>query len=187
MQHLLDAFGQYAPIGDAARADLARMLVREELPKGTVLLADGQVCNRLYWLEKGMARGYYLRDGKDITSGFAFEGEMVLAMHSFFTRKPTVKSLELIEDSILYSIGHEDLTFLYKKYPEINTIGRFLYEKYCVALEERSFALQFLPAKERYEHLVARHPQVLQRARLGHIASLLGISPETLSRIRGKR
>jgi hypothetical protein len=75
---------------------------------------------------------------------------------------------------------------MYKKYPELNYLGRLLTEKYYLDLMERTYCLQFQSAKESYEHLIQTHPQLIKRASLGHIASYLGISQETLSRIRAK-
>jgi hypothetical protein len=83
------------------------MLVREELPKGTVLLEADRVCHRLYILERGMARSFYLQDGRDITAWFAFEGEVALSMYSFATRKPAFETIELPENSVLYSLEYE--------------------------------------------------------------------------------
>ncbi|MDX2282776.1 MAG: Crp/Fnr family transcriptional regulator [Bacteroidia bacterium] len=187
MKPFFDAFRQYAPIGEAAQADLIRMVAHESVPKGTVLLQAGQVCSRLYLLEAGMARGYYLHDGKELTSWFAFEGDVMLSMHSFTTRRPAFETIEILENSSLYSIEYEHLQYLYAHHAEISTIGRLLSEKYYVELEEHTLALQVMPAKARYERLLAQQPQVLQRAQLSHIASYLGMSQETLSRIRGKR
>jgi len=87
----------------------------------------------------------------------------------------------------LYVITYEDLDAIYRKHPEFNYVGRLLTEKYYVDLMERTLCLQFQSAKENYEQLVLNRPHILQRVTLGHIASYLGISQETLSRIRTKK
>ena len=103
------------------------------------------------------------------------------------SRKPGFENIEAIENSILYVITYDDLNNLYHNHPEFNYVGRLLTEKYYIDLMERTLCLQFQSAKESYDQLVKCQPYILQRASLGHIASYLGISQETLSRIRTKK
>ena len=126
-----------------------------------------------------------MQDGKEITTWFASENDAVTSMYSFITQKPSYETIEVLEDCILYEINYENVQLLLKKYPEFNLIGRLLTEKYYIKLEERTMSLQFQSATERYLKLL-QQPQLLQKASLGMIASYLGISQETLSRIRKK-
>ena len=89
--------------------------------------------------------------------------------------------------SILYCISYEQLLTLYNTHPELNLVGRLLTEKYCLELEVRTQSLQLHSSEERYRHLEDHQPALLQKASLGQIASYLGISQETLSRIRSKK
>lgn len=89
-----------------------------------------------------------------------------------------------LEDSEVYSISVEDLNQLYKTHPELNLIGRKIAEELCEILEERITSLHIESAEERYQSLIKMHPEILQRVSLGQIASHLGITQETLSRIR---
>lgn len=107
-------------------------------------------------------------------------------MYSFISQKPSFEIIEVMENSILYCIDYEQLQNLYKTYPDLNRIGRLLSEKYYIELEERVLSLQFKTAEERYRHIVENKPALLQKASLGQISSYLGISQETLSRIRRK-
>ena len=108
-------------------------------------------------------------------------------MYAFIAQKPGYEGIELLESCVLYSISYAQLQTLYRKYPALNLAGRLLTERYYLELEERTRSLQFQTATERYALLLAQQPGLLQRASLGHIASYLGISQETLSRIRGKQ
>ena len=146
----------------------------------------GDVCQHIYFMKKGFARGFFNQDGKDITLWFAVENDIATSLYSIVTQKPSFENIEILENSILYAISHDNLQHLYHQYPEFNLIGRRFVEKYYVELMARTMSLQFQTAKERYQQLLTHQPQLLQRASLGYIASYLGISQETLSRIRAK-
>jgi len=184
MHFIIEILKPFGTISEQAKMLLAEVVVRRELPKGTLLLEQGKTCKYLNFMEIGFARAFYYQDGKEITSWFAFENDIVASMYSFTTQKPSYENIEIIEDSVLHSIYFDNLQQLYNMYPEFNLIGRLLIEKYFVELEERIFSLQMKSAKERYNEIVKKHPEFLKRASLGHIASYLGISQETLSRIR---
>lgn len=115
------------------------------------------------------------------------EGEFIISVYSFFSRRPSFENIEVLEDCIVQSINWDQLQAIYKQYPEFNLTGRIITEQYYIQSEERSIQLQTLSGKERYEKLLREYPGILQKASLGHIASYLGIKQETLSRIRGHK
>jgi CRP-like cAMP-binding protein len=156
------------------------------LPKNEYLLNEGQVCRYLYFLEKGALRGFYNLEGKEITHWFGFENDFVTSFHSFITCQSAVENIQLIESSILWAISKERLTGLFNRFHEIETLVRIIYEKYYIRLEERYVNAQFKTAKELYENMLQQTPHILERVPLGYIASYLGISQETLSRIRSR-
>lgn len=137
-------------------------------------------------MEHGALRGFYNLDGKEITHWFGFENDFVTSFHSFITTEPAVENIQLLEGSILWAISKETLTGLFNRYNEIDRLVRIVYEKYYIRLEERFVNAQFKTAGERYENLLQQTPHILERVPLGHIASYLGISQETLSRIRSR-
>jgi CRP-like cAMP-binding protein len=140
----------------------------------------------LYFLQQGALRGSYLLEGKEVTHWFAFENDFVTSFHSFITSAPSVETIQLLEGSVLWSISKEQLTQLMNQYHEVERLVRIAYETYYIRLEERFVNAQFKTASERYQALLQQSPHILERVPLGHIASYLGISQETLSRIRGK-
>ncbi|NOY36910.1 MAG: Crp/Fnr family transcriptional regulator [Chlorobi bacterium] len=184
MYFIMETLKRFGTISEQARIVLAEVITKRSLPKGTLLLEQGKTCKYLNFMESGFARAYYYREGKEITSWFAFENDIVASMYSFTAQKPSYENIEIMENCVLHSIHFDQLQQLYKEYPEFNLIGRLLIEKYFVELEERIFSLQIQSAKERYKEILNNHPELLKRASLGHIASYLGISQETLSRIR---
>ena len=141
----------------------------------------------MYFLESGAIRGYYNLEGKEITHWFSFAPDFVTSFHSFITQQPAVESIQLLEGSVLWSISKENVDRLMKNYHEIERLVRIAYENYYIRLEERFVNAQFKTAAERYQNLLQQTPHILERVPLGYIASYLGISQETLSRIRGRR
>lgn len=189
--HHMKSFTQYLydvhRLGKESEQHLFACLRKEERKKGEFLTEQDQVCHRLYFVEQGCLRGYYLKDGKEITHWFAFEMDFVTSFYSFITKKPAVENIQMLEDSILYSITKDDLDKLCDQFTDIAKLLRYSYETYYLKLEEKYINHQFKSASERYEALLDTKPHFLQRIPLGYIASFLGISKETLSRIRAKR
>ena len=154
--------------------------------RGKYLIHHSRICRQMYFLEKGAIRGFYNLDGKEITHWFGFENDFVTSFHSFITGEPAVENIQLIEGSILWTISKDTLNELLNKHHEVERLVRIAYEKYYIRLEERFVNAQFKTATERYENLLQHTPYILERVPLGFIASYLGISQETLSRIRSK-
>ena len=157
------------------------------LGKNEHLLTEGKTCRHLYFLEKGALRGYYSLEGKEMTHWFSFAPDFVTSFHSFITGKPAVESIQLMEGSVLWSISKEAAMKLMNQHHEIERLVRIVYENYYIRLEERFVNAQFKTAAERYQQLLQQAPHMLERVPLGYIASYLGITQETLSRIRGRR
>jgi CRP-like cAMP-binding protein len=186
VEHLLNHINNYYSLSSEAKDALQNCFEKILLSKNEYLLMQGNICRHLYFLEKGALRGFYNLDGKEITHWFGFENDFVTSFHSFITREPAVENIQLLENSIVWSISKEQLTNLFNEHHEIERLVRIAYEKYYIRLEERYVNAQFKTAKELYENLLQQRPYILERVPLGYIASYLGISQETLSRIRSK-
>jgi len=154
------------------------------LAKNDFLVSHGKRCRHLYFLQQGALRGYYSLEGKEITHWFGFENDFVTSFHSFITGQPAVENIQLLQGSILWGISRENLDSLLDRFPEIERLVRIVYENYYIRLEERFINSQFKSAAERYQNLLQQAPHIVERVPLGYIASYLGISQETLSRIR---
>ncbi len=187
MEKLLLILGQLLTLSAELRLELISRISELKVKKGEILVSESKVCDRLFFIKKGFLRGFHYQNGKEITSWFGFENDFATATYSFVSQKMGYENVEVIENSILYFISYKDLNYIYRNYPEFNYIGRLLTEKYYLDLMERTLCLQFQTAKQRYEQLVETHPYILKRASLGHIASYLGVSQETLSRIRARK
>jgi CRP-like cAMP-binding protein len=141
------------------------------------------VAKNIYWVEQGAIRSYYLKNGNEITTWFTFENEFITSFYSFISNAPSHETIELLEDSILYGLTFQDLNALTEAFPPINQLYRRVLEINFIK-QEKKLAERFDTATEKYEDLIVNYPQILQRVPLGHIASYLGITQSTLSRIR---
>jgi len=186
LQQLLSHIAAYHRLSSDAENALLECFTKITAGKNEFLLMQGNVCRHLYFLEKGALRGFYNLDGKEITHWFGFEKDFVTSFHSFITGEPAVENIQLLEGCTIWAIAKETLTGLLDQHHDIERLVRIVYEKYYIRLEERFVNAQFKSATERYEELVQLSPHIIERVPLGCIASYLGISQETLSRIRSR-
>lgn len=186
MKQLLEHLKTFYHLSTEAQFALKDCFEEITLPKNEYLVKEHKICRHLYFLQQGALRGFYNLDGKEITHWFGFENDFVTSFHSFTTQQPAVENIQLIEGSILWAISKETLTGLFNRYHEIERLVRIAYEKYYIRLEERYVNAQFKTAAERYEGLLRNTPHLIERVPLGYISSYLGISQETLSRVRSR-
>jgi CRP-like cAMP-binding protein len=187
VEKLFHHLQNYHSISAEAREALEDCFKQVVLSKNDYLLTEGNICRHMYFLQQGALRGYYNLEGKEITHWFAFDNDFVTSFHSFITQEPAVENIQLLEGSVLWSVSRETLTGLFNRFHEIERLVRIIYEKYYIRLEERFVNAQFKTATERYENMLNQTPHILERVSLGQVASYLGISQETLSRIRGRK
>lgn len=183
---LIQTINQIAPLSEELEKCIISSLKEEKFHKRDLLLKEGQIARRIYFIQKGFCRAYYIKEDKEYTSWFMGEGDIMISVFSFFTRKPAVETIEVLEDSVLLSISWEQLQKLYTDFPDFNFIGRIITEQYYIKSEERAISLRTMSARDRYLSLIKTYPSILQKASLGQIASHLGMNLETLSRIRAK-
>jgi len=175
----------FVPFTDDELKDILTHFEIEQIPKNQVLIKEGQVCNKLYFVEQGLGRSYYLKkDGKEVTQWFFGVGDFMSSADSFFKQSPSFYYLEILEDSILYSISHEKLDLLLAKYHKMEKFIRLLSTEMFSKFVHKLNAIQFQTARERYDYMIADFPDIAHRVPLSHIASYLGMTQETLSRIR---
>lgn len=184
LNRLFDIYERIAPISTELKEYLNDTIKCVRLPKKHLLLVEGQVCRNIFFIDAGFVRAYYAKDGKEMTSWFSGAGEVVMSIKSFLKQTASAENIELLADSTLLALSYSQLQFAYQNFSEFNYIGRVLTERYFIISEERATVLRVFSARHRYEDLLKKHPEILQKASLGQIASHLGITQETLSRIR---
>ncbi|MCQ2232553.1 MAG: Crp/Fnr family transcriptional regulator [Paludibacteraceae bacterium] len=156
------------------------------LSKGEYLQIEGDVCKYWGYVSEGLVRMYYLNQEEEITSQLAHDGDMFLDYESYFNQSPSRNFIQMLEPSTLYLFPHLECEELRKNNREINLFFRKLTEKLFLLKKKRITDTIFKPAKVRYETLIAEKPNLVLRVPSIYIASYLGITPETLSRIKTK-
>ncbi|MEM1002117.1 MAG: Crp/Fnr family transcriptional regulator [Bacteroidota bacterium] len=153
--------------------------------KGKVFLEEGQKCNYFYFVLKGIVRLYYYDlDGHEITHLFSSENTMITAPFSYFKNEPNDLYLQALEDTELLIITLEQLNTIFKKIDYLGARIRDLYLEYILLFSRRVMSIHTKTAEQRYLKLMDSHPYLFQQAKLTHIASYLGITIQSLSRIR---
>ncbi|MBT29417.1 MAG: cAMP-binding protein [Thalassobius sp.] len=174
----------YAPLSSECQVELMSHVKLLEVKKNTVLVKEGQYSDKLFFIVKGCARAYYLNNGKDVTEWFAFENDFICAIQSFFQLIPSPHYIEVLDDTLLMEMSRESINSLSNNYHEFERLAKIIVTKTMLQLQERIIDMQFKSAKQKYEKINALRPDITQRVPLTHIASYLGITLETLSRIR---
>jgi CRP/FNR family transcriptional regulator, anaerobic regulatory protein len=186
--NFVEYINSFVPLPEIVADELLKKSRKEHFPKHYLLSKAGEVCENIYFIENGLVRWfYYNEEGKDITDSFGGENSFITAFDSFFQRKPSRYCIELLEDSTIYSMTYDDLEDSFDKFRELEKVSRLILIQILEQSLDKNSALQFHNAQERYEFITQKHPDLLQRVSLGHIASYLGITQETLSRIRAKK
>lgn len=171
------------PLPDAALGLLEGKCVPVPFEKGQALFSSGTTVPYLYFIAKGMVRAY---DDNEVTFWLGNEHSVVFCLNSYLHGSPGYESVEALEDTLTYRVGLEDLRSLYSTDLHWANWGRVLAEKEFYKTEKRFISRQWKSARERYEELLEEQPELLQRVPLGIIASYLGITQVSLSRIRAE-
>lgn len=184
MENFYTTIAQYTNLSEQSRRELDSCLKKLTFTKGHILIKPDTVCNYLYFIESGLTRTFYWKDDKEITDWISVENTFACSIISFITRQPDRRGIELLEDSVLYSLHFNELDKLCNKHHDIETFTRKLVSFGLVQLQQKIDDLHFTLAVDRYRILMHANPSLIQRVPLGMIASYLGITQETLSRIR---
>jgi CRP-like cAMP-binding protein len=165
--------------------DITNEFGHREFKKNALLLQAGRVSDDYLFLDSGFVRSFaYDTDGNDITTGFYASGQVVLEVASFFNRTPSQEYQQALTDCQGWSITHQQLNALFHARPEFREFGRSVLVRGYAALKSRMLAMITEPAALRYEHLLRDSPEILQHAPLKTVATYLGITDTSLSRIR---
>jgi CRP-like cAMP-binding protein len=169
------------------RDKFMELFQEKEIASKTTLLKEGEISNYMYFIKKGCLRLWFNNEGDDITFQFFFEDQGVSSFESFFERKPSLFTLESIEPATVVTLTRTGFDLLVSYYPELKD------EFYKILIQRMgNYAKLFLSRiknnpQERYQELLHEHPEILQRVAQHYIASYLGITPISLSRIKNRK
>lgn len=184
MQEFISVVETFSPLTEESR-DLLRMAgKRAELRKGDFLVKPDTHCRYFYFVESGLTRTFYYKDGKDITDWFSWEGTFAVSIISFLTGNPDRRGIEALEPTTILAFSREDLERICAERHDVERLVRHLVSFSAIQLQQKIDDAHFTTASERYTKLVEAHSGLLQRVPLGMVASYIGVTQETLSRIR---
>lgn len=183
-KQFLTYLGRISQLTPEAADSILNACTEVLIKKNQDLQSIGQTCKTIYFVQKGAARIYYYKDGKDVTEYFAFENDMIIRAESLFTGKPSHKAIQAIKETLFMAIPSTPLFKLFDFHPDIERLFRKIVERSYVDTIHRLESLQFHSAEERYLSLLEKSPKVVREIPLKFIASYLGITQVSLSRIR---
>ncbi|MEL6536856.1 MAG: Crp/Fnr family transcriptional regulator [Bacteroidota bacterium] len=175
---------QFFSFTDAQWANTLLFFERVEVPEHFLLLEEGKVCSHFYFLEQGLVRFFVWDDGVDRTKYFSLAPQLFTSTESFARQLPAQENIQTLEPCALWRISREQMDELYGRVPEWNTLIRKLLAEVAAATDEEMKVAKYEQARDRYQSLLTEAPELIQRVPLKHLATYLGIAPESLSRIR---
>ena len=183
MQKLIDYIETIVKLDTEAIQRLNELAVIESYAKNQHLLEAGQRCNKIWFLQSGMVRKYHINDGKEHTCWIHTEDDIFTSLKSYSQQIYSEEYIQACEDSVVIGISRENSKKL-ATIPQFLTFSNTLMERAFVNIDIHTKEFNLRDAKGKYEYLKTIEPEMVKKAKLGHIASILGISQETLSRIR---
>jgi CRP-like cAMP-binding protein len=176
----------YHPLSKECVDYLKKQTFECRLKKNELLHQSGTICPYVYFVVTGILRGYIIDNRKKVTTWITSENQLISSIRGFLLQQPTQENIEALEECHLLGFRHEDLEYVYEHFPEFNIVGRKIAEYYYTFAEDRAFICRLSRSIERYNYFMISNSHLVNRIPLTYIASYLGISLETLSRIRGR-
>jgi len=184
VSNLLHAIQSVITLSPKEAEVVSTLFKRKSYRKGAFFLEDGHVCKHAGFIEKGLIRYYINDDGVEKTYEFGQENNFVCNYESFLPQAPSTKVIQSLEDSIIWQISYADLQIFYQSVRDGERFGRLVIEQVFVKLLNALGSLYIDKPEQRYMKLLEEHPELQQRVSQYHIASYVGVKPQSLSRIR---
>ncbi|MCI6840467.1 MAG: Crp/Fnr family transcriptional regulator [Prevotella sp.] len=163
---------------------LESILVPMKFAKGQKILSEGEVCQSIYYIDRGLIRQFYYKHGKEVTEHIGDDHSIFMCIESLFKEEPTRLQVEAIEQSVIYALPKAELEKVALHNVNIQILYRKILEESLILSQIHADLVRFETAQDRYKKMCKLMPQVVLRAPLVFIASYLQMTPETLSRVR---
>lgn len=183
MKELIRFINQYQEIDNETEEAIKRYFVKEVYRKNEFLLEEGKVCSKISFISSGLVRRFSIDDGTDITKWLYYDTHWVASLFSYFRQKPSVEYLQACEETTVYSLSYENEQILLK-YPKFLQFHVKFLRNSIAAFDEFHFVFGSMSAQEKYHYILDKFPLMIKKAKQKHVASLMNVSQETLSRIR---
>jgi CRP/FNR family transcriptional regulator, anaerobic regulatory protein len=183
-QQILESIKSIVSLNESEEEAFTKILEIKQLKKKEILLQQGQVCNKISFINSGCMRLFYEVEGVENTVQFFFADRWYTDYDSFLTGQPTIENLQALENSEVVQFKKSDLYQLYITHPVFERVGRILAENAFLSLSKLNKMLTNEEPQQRYLSLLSQRPEVVMNIPQHYIASYLGIKPESLSRIR---
>ena len=185
VERIIEQFALLHPVSAAFKKDIQQHGVLFQPKKGSFLLKEGMVCEYVYFIHKGIVRGFSTKRNKELTTWISVEGDFVTSISGMYG-KPSKESMQVIESSVIAAVPVAVLLRWYEQFPEMNVIMRKILESYYQEAQERSYIVRIGTASEKLDYFMETKPGQIDKVPLECIASFLGIKKETLQRIKEK-
>jgi CRP-like cAMP-binding protein len=185
LQALHTALNRIYPLSENGAAVFLPEWQQWDYPKDHFVLREHRVADYIWFLEKGAIRIYYNKEEKEVTEWLALDDQFFMSITSFFQRVPSRLIIQTLEPSSIWGIHHDTFMKLADEHHEIERMLRMMVTGSLILSQQRMEAIQFETAQQRYQRLLQDAPDIVSRVSGLHLASFLGITKETLSRIRG--
>ena len=186
-EEIFQHFEKYIKLSNALKTELATRVVFKVFKKSEIVHNADTICKKSYFIQKGLMRTYFIKDGKEITEYVSAENEWVNSPRSFMQQQLDIYYIDTLERTDCFCLNVKDLVFLFDNFPEMERYARLSMGTVFGHYLERITSMRFTTAKEKYNHFIKTYNDIYHRIPLGMIASYLGITQETLSRIRAEK
>ena len=183
MTELLEFINRFVELDSETEQAITECFKTEVYEKNEFIFEEGKICSKISFIKSGLVRKFYINDGQDITSWIYFDKQWLTSMTSFFAQKPSFENFQACEKTELYSLSYSDEQRLLE-YPIFAKFHIRLLRQYLASLNEFHHKYKLMNAHEKYSYLLTYFPEIVKKAKLKHIASMMDVSQETLSRIR---
>lgn len=187
MNKLLEDISKYVHLSDALKEELGHRIVVKAFKKGDIIHDASRVCRHSYFIEEGILRLFFIQDGEEISEYFCGSNKWMNSPRSFMEQKIDYYYIDAIEDTNLVSLSVDDIIYLFDTFPEMEKYARIDMASTFNRLLDRITSMRSTTAKEKYDHFCETYPHIHYKIPLKMVASYLGITQETLSRIRSKK
>lgn len=184
IETVVHQFEQVSPLSGSLKEKLKQVITARKYNRRHFLLREGETAREVHYVVSGLVRSYHIAEGTEVSTRFITEGQFTTSWPSFYRQQPGYEYIQLVKDSVLITFPYAALQDLYRRYPEFNAIARHFFEYHLYLNEECMLMLRQPTAYKKYQYFLEHFPVLANQLPVKYIAGFLGITKETLSRIR---